>query len=480
MTQKQKWFFYSKLYPLLILVGIMFMSIGYATVNGIQLTISGDAMAKLQNGIYITEAVYSENSGAGVEESFIKSSSGTIMNAHMVLSSTSSTSYIKYQVTVYNGYDYDCKYNKYTFDDNFYDNENIVFELTNLNTDTVVSSKKTHTFYITFKYKNGITPSTTINDLSAYIHLDFIRTPYIVGTYNSPGTYSYTIPENGIYRIQLWGASGYNSSYASHAIGGYTQGDIELTSGTELHFYVGGKGKALSSTVAGTNDGGGYNGGGNASNSGHAAAARYGGGGATDVRLVNGEWNLFDSLKSRIMVAGGGGSWSQSPNYGGSAGGLIGYGDESDYSGGGGTQTSGGLGKTGQYGTSASGGFGYGGDGSSYASGGGGGYYGGGGGARDRIDGSGGGGSSFISGHEGCDAITETSIENNIVHTGQSIHYSGLKFTNTLMIDGNGYKWTTQPESESQGSLPGYTSETTLNLTTSKDGYAIIWRVPTE
>ncbi|MFR6022531.1 MAG: glycine rich domain-containing protein [Clostridia bacterium] len=30
------------------------------------------------------------------------------------------------------------------------------------------------------------------------------------------------------------------------------------------------------------------------------------GGGATDIRLVSGEWNDFESLKSRIMVAGGG------------------------------------------------------------------------------------------------------------------------------------------------------------------------------
>ena len=51
-----------------------------------------------------------------------------------------------------------------------------------------------------------------------------------------------------------------------------------------------------------------------------------------------------------------------------------------------------------------------------------------------------GGGSSFISGHNGCDAIKEESIENNIIHTGQSVHYSGLYFTDTVMIDGEEYK----------------------------------------
>ena len=52
------------------------------------------------------------------------------------------------------------------------------------------------------------------------------------------------------------------------------------------------------------------------------------------------------------------------------------------------------------------------------------------------------GGSSFISGHNGCDAIAENSTINNIIHTGQSVYYSGYKFTNAVMIDGQGYSWT--------------------------------------
>ena len=121
-------------------------------------------------------------------------------------------------------------------------------------------------------------------------------------------------------------------------------------------------------------------------------------------------------------------------------GGLTGYHGGSYSSGSGGSQTAGGSGyKSNYYGTSGSGTFGSGGYGNSHAGGGGGGYYGGGGGARDSTyDGSGGGGSSFISGHIGCDAI-----DSNGVHTGQSVHYSGYKFTNTIMIDGAGYNWTT-------------------------------------
>ena len=89
------------------------------------------------------------------------------------------------------------------------------------------------------------------------------------------------------------------------------------------------------------------------------------------------------------------------------------------------------------------GGFGYGGShlantqyGFRYGgSGGGGGYYGG--GASTRGHGGGGGGSSFISGHTGCNAISNSSTSSNIVHTGLPNHYSGYVFTNTVMKAGN-------------------------------------------
>lgn len=62
------------------------------------------------------------------------------------------------------------------------------------------------------------------------------------------------------------------------------------------------------------------------------------------------------------------------------------------------------------------------------------------------MDKAGGGGSSFISGHDGCNAIKEESTQTNIIHTGNSIHYSGLYFHNTSIIDGAGYNWTTSKQ----------------------------------
>lgn len=272
------------------------------------------------------------------------------------------------------------------------------------------------------------------------------NTYYYVG-----GEQTFTTPHNGIYKIELWGAQGgyetVDPEYYPGAYGGYVSGEINLNKNTTLYVYVGEQpvGKVYN---------GGFNGGGNSAYDGS------GGGGATDIRLDNSGVLDFNSLKSRIMIAAGGsGGYDVSD---GVAGGLIGYKRLYDNDGEGGTQTSGGTGgdvtdRTScvydftaggpSNGLSENGSFGKGGNANYLGTGGGGGYYGGGSGTfmcDADGGGSGGGGSSFVSGHSGCDAISSTSTASNIVHTGQSIHYSGYSFINTKVIDGKGYNWTTE------------------------------------
>ena len=127
--------------------------------------------------------------------------------------------------------------------------------------------------------------------------------------------------------------------------------------------------------------------------------------------IVTKNWYVTESLISRIMVAGAGGGAEWAASIGGNGGGLIGgnstYTDPDFYTiCQGATQTSGGTG--------------------------GGGYY---GGTTYDYTFAGSGGSSFISGHEGCNAV-ENNV-NEIIHTGQPNHYSGYVFQNTKMIDGN-------------------------------------------
>ena len=283
---------------------------------------------------------------------------------------------------------------------------------------------------------------------------------------------TFTVPTDGYYNIELWGAQGGNmtgtgvksdgSSRGSLSYtggkGAYTKGVIYLTKGETIYIYVGGKGAdnvSLGNCPGG--DAGGYNGGGSLKQGQCVFGAS--GGGATDIRLTSGEWNNFGSLKSRIMVAaGGGGANFRNQGYGegnGGAGGTL-YGVNgsealtegsyfrSDYAPGygigtGGTQTAGGY-ESGHLlngtivetkGSAHLGSFGY--AASENQSGGGSGYYGGG---SDGHGGAG-GGSSFISGYYGADAISESSIEGDIIHTGQSKHYSGKVFYNGMMIAGD-------------------------------------------
>ena len=144
-----------------------------------------------------------------------------------------------------------------------------------------------------------------------------------------------------------------------------------------------------------------------------------GGGGATDFRLTSGEWYDFESLKSRIMVAAGGGGARYS-GYGGALIGGAGYASDPEIpqnaDGKGGTQT--------QYY------FGYATRSTSIA---GNGYYSGQSGQGRNA----GGGSSFISGYPGCIAIDKESTVNNIITTESPNHYSGKIFSDSEMIAGN-------------------------------------------
>ena len=209
--------------------------------------------------------------------------------------------------------------------------------------------------------------------------------------------------------------------------------------------------------------------GGVTSNGGGAGEKR--GGGATDIRLKNS--SSLEGLVSRIMVAagGGGGTFAYNLTSRGDGGGITGYdadGDFSDsyhtspsnhYSGYGASQTQGGacgLGggvsdiDNGAAFEHAAGSFGIGGWGynprtesGQPSSGGGGGYYGGGHGVHPgSMHSGGGGGSSFISGHPGCNAVGSNATLADRKHTDSPNHYSGYVFSNTEMIDGRGYKWT--------------------------------------
>ena len=302
---------------------------------------------------------------------------------------------------------------------------------------------------------------------------------YLGWVYSYTGTaQTLNAQETGKYKVECWGASGGSAAYDNHnagyttpvsgGAGGYCSGEINLKA-IPYYIYVGHAGSSYHTETE-------FNGGGGAGSIGNYFCSS--GGGATDFRLTySSEWSNFESLKSRIMVAAGGGGAQHYliGSAGGYGGGLTGdsghysiadFLNSSDILPTGGTQTAGGAGGKTDINTGISGGFGYGGAGLlsvNHGGGGGGGYYGGGGGNyRGGLVFSGAGGSSFISGHSGCNAISQASTSSKIVHTGRANHYSGYVFTNTIMKAGN----ETLP-SPSGGTETGHTG----------NGYAIITQV---
>ncbi len=135
--------------------------------------------------------------------------------------------------------------------------------------------------------------STTISSgsYSALTATNTSRTFYkFIANFNYTGAaQSFTIPLYGTSKFECWGAKGGDKTYIG-GNGAYTSGNLLLNNGNVFYAYIG-------------QSNGEYNGGGLTNQ------AVYGGsgGGGTDFRLVNGSWNDFNSLKSRIMVAGGGG-----------------------------------------------------------------------------------------------------------------------------------------------------------------------------
>lgn len=204
----------------------------------------------------------------------------------------------------------------------------------------------------------------------------------------------------GTYTLECWGAQGgYRSSSSYGGAGGYSIGTLSLSSKTTLYIYVGGSGNSVTSANSSGYYPGGFNGGGYRN-------TYKGGGGATDIRIGT------DSLYSRVIVAGGGGSDGSSSQSGGYAGGTSGargsFGYGSYGYGGNQTATYSSLNAIASQGTNnnssdCAAGFGFGGFGCyssfGYGGAGGGGWYGGQGTYPDGSgddDGGGGGGSGYV------------------------------------------------------------------------------------
>ena len=266
---------------------------------------------------------------------------------------------------------------------------------------------------------NNTKDEFTINDINGDISVDVINdsTEYDTEAYLScdvsqswsfdytGGEQTFTAPVTGTYKLETWGAAG---GGAQAGFGGYSTGNVTLSTNEKIFVIVGGAG----SISTNANNGGGYNGGGNGSSIDQNGS---GGGGATHIaKTSRGLLSGYSSYISELLIVSGGGGGStitanDKNGVGGSGGGYLGvtggYLKQLNWSfyGTGGSQTAGGicylydtnLADSGSFGTFGQGGnHGYESSQNVGGSGGGGGLYGGGGSSRGH--GQAGGGSGYI------------------------------------------------------------------------------------
>ena len=271
---------------------------------------------------------------------------------------------------------------------------------------------------------NNTKDEFTINDINGDISVDVINdsTEYDTESYlecvkedenvgkvwdydYTGGEQTFTVPTTGTYKLETWGAAG---GGAQAGFGGYSTGNVTLSTNEKIFVIVGGAG----SISTNGNNGGGYNGGGNGSSIDQNGS---GGGGATHIaKTSRGLLSGYSSYISELLIVSGGGGGStitanDKNGVGGSGGGYLGvtggYLKQLNWSfyGTGGSQTAGGicylydtnLADSGSFGTFGQGGnHGYESSQNVGGSGGGGGLYGGGGSSRGH--GQAGGGSGYI------------------------------------------------------------------------------------
>ena len=183
--KKNSFYKNSKVFLLLIVISTFFLGIGYAQISSIELSVSGTATAKAQTGIVITDVTYSSNNNANTTNSKINTYYQSMLDSTIVLGNTLDSN-ITYNVSIINMSSDNVLFDKVVYGESFYDNNDIVFELTNLNPNDPLNAGQTINFQITFKYKTDLTEVTN-NVLNSYLNFKFKMENGVIITFDSNG-----------------------------------------------------------------------------------------------------------------------------------------------------------------------------------------------------------------------------------------------------------------------------------------------------
>ena len=154
-----------------IFIVTIIMEIGYASIEEITGEIDGKVTANAQEGIIITDVENVSNIDANMENSKIKNFVKTTMQSTIELSSTNPLSSITYKIIVYNASTEMGRFTEVKYDKEFYDNEDITFEITEFVPGERIQPKETKNILITFRYKDTTTvPENRV--LNSYLNFN--------------------------------------------------------------------------------------------------------------------------------------------------------------------------------------------------------------------------------------------------------------------------------------------------------------------
>lgn len=189
MKKKKKKIIFSsvkKIFPIIIFIITIFMSIGYASINSIIIGYNGEVVAKAVNEVFITDINYSNDIDADMVKSKILSAYQTNLNSNIVLSNSNKDSSITYEISVYNSSNYDYQFLgvEYLVGDETYSNEDITFS-TSINKEQIIKGKETLTFTITFNYLDN--KLSVNNQLKSLLNFKFELVKYVLVSFDGNG-----------------------------------------------------------------------------------------------------------------------------------------------------------------------------------------------------------------------------------------------------------------------------------------------------
>ena len=186
----------------LAFIAIIILGIGYASINSIILEITGKANANVQQDVFITDVEYISDIDANITTSKILNYIGTTMQSTIELSETNPNSEILYKVSVYNNSKNTYPFLAVLYDQENYDNQNIVYEIQDngFKVYDTIGPKEKKDIYVKFKYKDSIL--ATNNILNSYINFK-IADPNMLKQVTSSGNFFDTIDKTKIEEIRF-------------------------------------------------------------------------------------------------------------------------------------------------------------------------------------------------------------------------------------------------------------------------------------